>query len=180
MNEVAIMTLTNTLIKEKVICAKAMIEECTGFKVDAKFPVITFSKARSFWANVTTLGNKDFKLNVSNVFEEIEDSTLADIRLQSTIIHEVIHTLPGCFNHGPKFKKVCNDINKVYPEFELQRATAMSKYGIEREVKPFKYIIECPHCGKQYHYKKKSKFIDILNTCRCGVCNKSGLTWKEV
>ena len=32
----------------------------------------------------------------------------------STMYHEIIHTLPECFNHGPNFKKVANEVFMNY------------------------------------------------------------------
>jgi len=37
-----------------------------------------------------------------------------DENIRNVLYHEIIHTIPGCFNHGKKFKNVMDEINKTY------------------------------------------------------------------
>lgn len=137
---------------------------------------IKFTSANGYWAKIDKRNKKPnhYNLIIGNLLNLIPDITLRQKRLNETILHEMIHTLPGCFNHGSTFKKYCVCLNKKYG-YSLQRTTGVSEYGIEVEHvkrKP-KYLITCPHCGKQYHYTRKPVYD--IHTYSCGRCGFSKL-----
>ena len=47
-----------------------------------------------------------FEIAFSEVFAELDDRDVAD-----TLMHELIHTCPGAFNHGPVFKRWMHRVN---------------------------------------------------------------------
>ena len=49
----------------------------------------------------------EFEISISRILFHSYDET------ESVMYHEVIHMLPGCFNHGPQFKKAAAAINRV-------------------------------------------------------------------
>lgn len=93
--------------------------------------------------------------------------------LKSTIIHELLHTCNGCFNHGEQWKRYAA---KVYRElgYDIQRTNSAEEKGvvnnsvIEREAK---YQIVCNGCGHVWQRYKMSKVIKQITNCRCGSCN---------
>ena len=140
---------------------------------------IKITNAKSYWANVRRC-DKGFAIRVSKLIELIPNEALAKRRLEETIIHELIHTMPGRMNHGPKFKSICNKVNRVFGDkYKIGTTTDSSDYGVKLEDKPKqKYIITCPDCGKVYYYSRKPKYhISMYN---CSVCGKSHLELKEV
>ena len=171
------MTLTTTIIREYITIADNIMSKC--FPKTYKTPTyteITISKARSFWAQIKHISGKYYSLKVSNVFNEIEDQDDFENRMISCMIHELIHTLPGCFNHGAKFKAACAKVNRMFPGYNLQRATSMEEYGIKREVKPIKYVMSCGKCGATWNYRRKPNIMDMneMNkyyTCACGAAD---------
>ena len=131
----------------------------TGYKKFIK-PNITYVKvtnAKSYWCNIKkeSLG---YRIHISKSFELISDEKLAEERFCSSITHELIHTIPGCMNHGKKFKKICSILNNLYPKLKLQTSTSGDDYGVKIEEKAPKYIIKCNGCGKEYFYFRKPKY----------------------
>jgi hypothetical protein len=62
------------------------------------------------WAKCTFhFKTKTFTITVSDKLYNANRDSVRD-----TIYHEVIHTLPGCFNHGPNFKRVMQHLNNVF------------------------------------------------------------------
>lgn len=138
------------------------------------FAEIKFGRSRTSWASVSKRkGSSKFILRVSNVFECIPDEAEALRRLEECMIHEVIHTLPNCFNHGYYFKKWASKVNFYYSRYTIQRCTSMDDYGIERRKLEYKYKVTCLTCGKEFFYKKKRWWFDCSNTCTCPACRGS-------
>lgn len=145
---------------------------------DYKFPgfvSVKIGKSRTNWASIHK-NNKfnTFRLIVSNCYEEIKDDSRAIIRLENTIIHELIHTIPGCMNHGPKFKFYADAVNMRYGnKYHISRCNSMADEGIIKERRPIKYIIECNNCHYQYKYRKTPKWTAsyIYEKCWCSKCN---------
>ncbi len=79
--------------------------------------------------------------------------SLDDIR--QTIMHEVIHTLPGCGNHGEAFQKTARLVNETLG-YRISTTSKLSKEA--KEAVAFNYVLKCSHCGeelKRYHRKPR-------------------------
>lgn len=46
-----------------------------------------------------------------------------------TLLHELLHTIPGCFNHGGQWKKLADRINKKY-NLKIKRCSNPKEFGI--------------------------------------------------
>lgn len=170
------MTLTTEFIWEQIRTADEIMHECFPKYQTPTYTDIKISKARSFWAQIKYISEGTYSLKVSNVFEEIADEEVMKIRLISCMLHELVHTLPKCFNHGKYFKKACAVINTKFPGYNLQRATSMSEYNIVNEPKPIKYIMSCGHCGATWNYRRKPNITNmkVMNAsyrCACGAAD---------
>lgn len=98
---------------------------------------------------------------------------LDDYIIKNTIIHELIHCIPFCSNHGQEFKKYANIINRKlgYNITTVgNKKDDYKKSNIEyiEEVKKYKYKIICLKCGKEYLRVRKPS---NLNKYRCSICN---------
>lgn len=74
-----------------------------------------------------------------------------------TILHELVHQLPGCMNHSALFMAMCN---------------RLSEYGIDvsrfaKESAVVRYIYTCNDCGYEY---KRSKRISNESGSMCSIC----------
>ena len=97
---------------------------------------------------------------------------LEDKIIKNTIIHEIIHCLPDCNNHGDTFKKYAKDINQKlgYNIKRLgNREADCKKSNIDfKEDENFKYKIVCEDCGQIFLRKRLKK--DFTKKYRCGKC----------
>lgn len=78
--------------------------------------------------------------------------------LKETLYHEIIHTLPKCFNHGAEFKRYAKMVNNAYGVNVSRCSTNEEKYGVEYAKKiearaianriEKRYQLYCPNCCK--------------------------------
>lgn len=85
-----------------------------------------------------------------------------------TIAHELIHTCPGCMNHGETFKKYAEKMNREYG-YDISRTNTKEDMGV-KEKAPCRYLIICQKCGKKIERIKRSPLVDDPSAyrCRCG------------
>ncbi len=97
---------------------------------------------------------------------------LNDDIIKNTIIHEIIHCLPDCNNHGKDFKRYCRLINEKLgynisrlgnkkEDYEKSNLTFNEKSNV-------KYIIVCESCGLIYYRQRMAK--NFTKKYRCGKC----------
>ena len=92
--------------------------------------------------------------------------------IKNTIIHELIHCLPNCNNHGKEFKKYASIINEKlgYNIARLgNKKEDYKKSNIEyKEKESYNYKIICTNCNEIYYRKRLGK--NFLKKYRCGKC----------
>lgn len=90
---------------------------------------------------------------------------------KTVIVHELLHTCPGCFNHGQKWKEYAQIVqNKM--EIYVKRTESYEALGL---VKPetkekIKYTVKCSGCGMEFPRKRMSKLVKNPERYRCGKC----------
>ena len=134
---------------------------------------IKYTRARSYWAKICKRGTGMYELILSNVFEDIPNENIARDRFTSSIIHELIHTIPGCWDHKCKFQLLCSLVNTKYPQYNLQTSTSTEDVGLVIEEKTPRYTVVCKHCGKEYKYWRKPRYS--LDSYSCGNCKHNDL-----
>lgn len=96
----------------------------------------------------------------------LEDSV--DIKaLETTVLHELLHTVNGCMNHGYNWQNVANKVNSRYG-YNIKRTTSNEEKGIERT--PYTYMVKCKDCGREIGRYKMSNVIQRPQNYRCGSC----------
>ncbi len=98
-----------------------------------------------------------------------------DFEIEKTMAHELIHTIPGCSNHGPNFKRYAELINRHYPEYNVSTYHTPDSAEIENiaNIKKPKYVVTCENCGVKTYFYRKCKTLDIISRCRCKKCKNS-------
>ena len=95
---------------------------------------------------------------------------------RQTIAHELIHTCPGCMNHGRLFKKYAGMMNRAYG-YDIKRTNSCSEMGVEaplddemRHSQEARYILLCESCGKRIGRMRMSKAVakPFMYRCACG------------
>ena len=97
---------------------------------------------------------------------------LEDNIIKNTIMHEIIHCLPYCNNHGKEFRKYADIINKNYG-YNISRVgnkkDDFEKSNIEFQEKTnYKYKIICKGCGQVFYRQRLNKYF--TRKYRCGKC----------
>lgn len=119
----------------------------------------------------TVHGETAYTIKVS---ERLLNESVPDDFVKNVLIHELIHTVDGCFNHGPKFKAHAAEINRAYPQYHISRcesSESVAAYGIEYvPVGTVKYIFKCKNCGQIIRRRKRTKFVENYQNYRCGKC----------
>lgn len=97
---------------------------------------------------------------------------LNDDIIKNTIIHELIHCLPKCTNHGAEFRKYAKIINEKLG-YNITRTgnkkEDFKKSNVEySEIEEYKYKIKCKECGQLYYRKRLNK--NFTKKYRCGKC----------
>lgn len=97
---------------------------------------------------------------------------LNDNIIKNTIIHELIHCIPFCNNHGKEFKKYANYINQKLGYHITTKGNIEQDYKASHikytEANNYKYKIICKKCG-QIIYRKRFN-PNLIKKYRCGKC----------
>ena len=100
-------TEMNEMLKEAIARFKQL-----GYKVGKVVELDISSRYSRSWAKCTWNSpryDKSFTITVSDRLFRANKESVRDI-----IHHEVIHTIPGCFNHGRMFKNAAGHCNKKF------------------------------------------------------------------
>ena len=110
-----------------------------------------------------------FDINISEtVLKDDIDNQIA----LNTVMHELLHTVNGCFNHGAKWKKYAEYINRKLPRYNIRRVATKSDTAliIAHKEPAYNYILCCTKCGQEIKRQKKTKVVINYKKYRCGKC----------
>ena len=105
-----------------------------------------------------------FVIEVGEALLQLEDIW----KLKSILAHELLHTCPGCYNHGVKWKTYADIMNQMYG-YDIRTTSTYEELGLTAPQKnrEIKYVVICQNCGKKFYRQKKSKLITNVNKYRC-------------
>lgn len=107
---------------------------------------------------------REFTIEIAGILlqDDVDEIVIID-----TILHEILHTCKGCFNHGKQWKKYAKMIHQAYPEYHITRASSFDEKSVET-----KYIIVCNDCKrKSYVMRKPNGYKDHkMKRYRCALC----------
>ena len=106
-------------------------------------------------------------IEISKWVMELEDSII-----KNTIMHELIHCIPYCNNHGTEFKKYAKLVNNSYG-YDVSRVgnkkKDFEKSNIEYiEPKNYNYKIICKNCKQEFYRQRLSR--NFIKKYRCIKC----------
>ena len=113
---------------------------------------------------------KKHHIEISKWVMELEDSII-----KNTIMHELIHCMPYCNNHGTEFKKYANLINKNYG-YDISRVgnkkKDFEKSNVEfKETEKYNYKIICKGCKQEFYRQRLNK--NFTRKYRCAKCGST-------
>ena len=75
-----------------------------------------------------------------------------------TLAHEVLHTCPGCRNHGALWKEYAARMNGAYG-YAISRTGTCEALGVA-DVRPVRYRLVCERCGQEFCRSRRSPLVD--------------------
>ena len=150
-----------------------------------KVSSFTVSNTQGSWGDCSRTrdikGEPFYKIRVSSMLLKAG----SDTDVKGTIIHELIHTINGCFDHGSGFKMYAEKVNNAFPEYSIERANSTSSMKNRESLAVLKraganYVAKCSNCGAEAYYSKNCTVIKIIKenyacgnlSCRlCGLSN---------
>ncbi len=106
-----------------------------------------------------------YEIQVSDVFASDKD----DEAIKRVLIHELLHTLPGCMNHGKRWGYYARKVNASYP-YEVARCSPVPPGMQPLPTKAPRYRIVCSGCGAEIFRQKASRLVREPFRYRCGRC----------
>lgn len=81
-----------------------------------------------------------------------------------TMIHEILHCLPKCFNHGKNWKHEAHKVNELLgTNIDRQANIEIT----EEELNRYNYAIQCKECKAITGYMRRTKAYRNLELYRC-------------
>ena len=112
------------------------------------------------------LQKDSFIIEISHRLFEAEEKKIKEV-----IAHELLHTCPGCMNHGKKWKLYAEEMNRAFG-YGITRTYTDEKIGITplptRE--EYKYTLVCNGCGTLIKRKRRCRLVENPELYRCGKC----------
>ena len=85
-----------------------------------------------------------------------------------TLAHEVLHTCPGCRNHGERWKDHARRMNRAWG-YAIARTGTCAELGVA-DARPVNHLVVCAACGMEFPRTRRSPLVDHPERyrCRCG------------
>lgn len=89
--------------------------------------------------------------------------------LRLTLAHELLHTCPGCRNHGPRWKAYAQTASQALG-MDIQRTVPCQGPAGPLRHEEVKYVLQCQDCGAVIERMRLSKAVKCpwRYRCRCG------------
>jgi len=84
---------------------------------------------------------------------------------RQTLAHEILHTCPGCRNHGPRWKHYAQRMNAAYG-YQISRLSPPQALGLTGG-KPARYLLRCDACGRIFPRMRASNLTRHPERYRC-------------
>lgn len=111
-------------------------------------------------------GGEEFTIEISKRALNIEER-----QLHSIIAHELLHTCPGSFDHGKKWKEYGKKAENLlgYKIRRTMKTEEIDGLKDEQAERP-RYVAVCQSCGLRYERKRKCPLVRNTGKYRCGKC----------
>ena len=141
-----------------------MLEQC-AIPVGKIREIKADTRARRRWGVCRKEADGSFRIGISVRLLE-EDVPLRS--LQQTILHELLHTAPGCMDHTGTWKRYAGLLNRTYG-FSIRRASAAEDLGAPEDPR-VRYRFRCEGCGAEQLRYRACNFTRHPERYRCSRC----------
>lgn len=111
---------------------------------------------------------------------EVQPCMLADDvddrMTKNTIIHELLHTCPGAFNHGYEFQRRARQVNALlgYSISTTTNVNVLTDAGVILKQPHYRYGCVCTRCGKMTsRYQRWTSKLEHIENWRHTPCGAS-------
>lgn len=129
------------------------------------------SRAVSFWGQCVYAGRtRSYTIKISKT---LLDDNAPVKALKETILHELIHAVDGCLNHGYEWTRLVRKVNTAYG-YDIQQTAGYASKGFDSDPMDaqYKYRLTCEGCGHTYRYARMCSTIKSAVAhkahCSCG------------
>lgn len=146
-------------IRNEVLECCDIIEKTLGITVNNRYVVKISTRMTKTLGTCRRNNSHYYTITLSK--KHIEHSSAQSVH--DTIMHEVLHSLPDCMNHGPVWKSYANKICMKMPNYTIARLSSDETYSrYLKETTKYKYKIICKGCGATW---KKQRMSDLIRAC---------------
>lgn len=140
---------------------KQCLRECDnlGIQYGNIVEITVNTRAKKRWGQTRKKAD-GFHINISSVLlrDDVSDEATKD-----TIMHEILHTVDGCFDHKFKWQAMANKVNIAYG-YKVKRCTSAWEKGIdsslmETPVHNKIYVVQCENCGLRITKYRNCKLV---------------------
>ena len=132
-------------------------------------------RATSRFGKIKRIGTNHYEIELNSIHNEVDN----DQNVKNTVIHEIIHSLPGCMNHGFLWKEVCDKYNRAYNTQLSRTSIASTEYMSIVSTKYKKYTLTCNKCKHEWQYSKNTKLVKMAREgkeLKCPWCGDQTFT----
>lgn len=151
-------------------CREILMREGIPAAKDISGPVIN-DRIRSRFGSCKKTGSKregngKYIIEISGRLMECDDPAV-----ETVLLHELLHTCPGCMNHGKRWKAYAEMLNRKYG-YDIRPASRYEAFGLEDpgSKEPVRYRIVCKKCGMEIVRKRRCPLVENVDRYRCGKC----------
>lgn len=126
-------------------------------------PTVTVNRrARTRFGCCRRMGD-GFTVEIAAALLEADEAAIRQV-----LAHEILHTCPGCSNHGDRWKSYAARMNRLYG-YRIRRADTHEDLGITDD-RPVRWLVVCRKCGRESPRMKRSPLVEHPERyrCRCG------------
>jgi len=139
---------------------------------------ITTCRRESAWGDCHKEDNGSYRIRVSERLLTTDEHSI-----KTTIIHELLHTVPGGHGHRGNWKRYAEYVSSN-TNYNITRTTSSAEKGLApRQINrlAYKYKAVCDSCGHEYFYKKNCSILEIMRGnvkgyCTCPKCKNRKFT----
>lgn len=114
------------------------------------------------WGYCRKNNDNTFMIAISSCLRE---DSIKHNKVLSVILHEILHTCPGCFNHGELWMCYAKLIKQNYG-IKIKEVATAEDLGV-----PYQYRIKCKDCKYKMYFPMKP----TMNNRKCPVCHSNNL-----
>ncbi len=127
------------------------------------------TRARCRWGQCKQIARGIFDISIA---QRLLEDAVDDQAAKDTIVHELLHTVPGAFDHQSKWKALAQAVNAKLPGYHIKRTTSVDEKGVQAvpNERTYRYELRCEGCGSIIRRERESNLVKHPEHYRCAHC----------